>query len=479
MIKRREIFFIVFILILGMVSICFNNIATFFGGILIFFIGFIFMIREMDKNIFIITFLISFFTFLLGSELICLLGFEENKYLFLDEINSHAYLTIVISLMSLFFSYIFTNAYLRRRYRYNGTVKVLSPRILSVRKVSLFVFYILMVFKVVVNLSEVFFTRTFGYSSFYTDYYFQGPSVFIKLADMSTTAFFVFLGTLPTKKECRIPVVIYICVNLITIFTGRRNDLISALLLIFVYYCLRNIMYSYNEVWISRKKLLILVLITPLILSVLSAISSVRAGNDTNVAISYFKGITDFFYQQGFSINIIKWEKSLESSIPDKVYSLGQIYEFFTTRNFISRALFDFKSFSGQTVERALEGHRMSYLLSYLVFPWSYANGYGIGSCYIAEAYHDFGYLGVVIFNCIYGFLFARFNYNKYRGPVFMAISFLMMQQLLLAPRSYADAFIGSILDFSNIEILLFIWLISKWFCSHQESKTMVIKDVN
>lgn len=432
----------------------------------------------MEKNVFIIVFLISFFAFLLGTELICLLGLEENKYVFPDNINSHAYVSIVISLLSLFFSYIFTNAYLRRRFRYNNTEKVLSSRVLSIRKVSLFVFYVLMIFKVVVNLSEVFFTRKFGYSSFYTDYLFQGPSVFIKLADMCTTSFFLFLGTLPSKKECRVPAALYICVNLITIMTGRRNDLIITMLLIFIYYCIRNIMHSNNEVWISRKSLLIGVLILPLLLSVLSAISSVRTGNDANITISYFNGITNFFYQQGFSINIIKWGKSLESSIPNKMYSIGQIYEFFTTRNFISRTLFDFKIFSGQTVERALEGHRMSHLLSYLVFPWSYANGYGVGSCYIAEAYHDFGYLGVVIFNCIYGHLFARFNYIKYRGPVFMAISLLMMQQLLLAPRSYADAFIGSILDFSNIEILLLIWVVSKFVFDHYRSTTSVVKEV-
>ena len=32
-----------------------------------------------------------------------------------------------------------------------------------------------------------------------------------------------------------------------------------------------------------------------------------------------------------------------------------------------------------------------------------------------------------------------------------------------MAPRSYADAFIGNLLDFSNIEIFLAIWLIAKY----------------
>lgn len=479
MIKRREIIFAIFLLVIGFVSIVINNEVRFFGALLIFAVGVIFLVKDMNHNVFMIAFLISFFTFLMGSETICLFGWGENKYLFSQEINTHAHMTIAISLMFLFLSYMATNAYLRKRYPITWEREALPTRIASIRKVSLFVFCFLAVFKIIVNLSEVLFVMSFGYSNFYSDYYFQGPSFFIKLADMCTTSFFVFLGTLPTKKGCKVPVILYIGINLITIFSGRRNDLIVTMLLIFVYYCMRNIMHSGNEVWVSRKSLLALIVLTPLLLSILSAISSLRSTTQDNIAVSYFRGISDFFYQQGFSINIIKWGKSLEDSIPDRIYSLGQTYEFFTTRNFISRLLFDFKTYSGQTVERALEGHRLSYLLSYLIFPWSYANGYGVGSCYIAEAYHDFGYLGIAIFNSIYGFLFAKFNYIKYRGPFFMAISFLMMQSLLMAPRAYADGFIGSVLDFSNIEILIFIWLVSKYFFKRSSAIKLAAKEEN
>ncbi|MDD6640100.1 MAG: O-antigen polysaccharide polymerase Wzy family protein [Erysipelotrichaceae bacterium] len=463
MIKRQDILFICLLLIVGIVGIAFNNSISFFLAVIVFFVGFVYFLKDMNQNVFILVFLISFFTFLLGNEAICLLGIKVNKYYFPSEVNYHAYLTILVSLIFLFMSYLFMNSYLRKRYNNVIQLEEQLISISSVKSVSRIVFYSLLVFRIVVNLSEVIFTRTFSYSSLYTEYYFQGPGFFIKLADMSTIAFFVFLGTMPTKRECRVPVALFIGVNLITIFSGRRNDLIIALLIIIAYFCFRNVMYSFNEVWISKKQLIIMIIIAPIILGGLYMISSLREGNEGNGVLSYFDGITEFFYQQGFSINIIKWEKYLESSIPERLYSLGQTYEFFTTNNFISRLLFDFQSFSGQTVERALEGHRLSYLLSYLVFPWSYSQGYGVGSSYIAEAYHDFGYIGVAIFNTIYGCLFANFNYLKYRGPFFTAISLIMMQELLMAPRSYADAFIGRILDFSTIEILLVIWLISRY----------------
>ena len=469
--------FVAALLVLGMVSIVLNNNATFFFALILFAAGFAFLLKDMENNVFMLAFLVSFFTFLLGSEAFWLLGWADNKYLFPQKVNNHAYVSITISVMFLFLSYIFTNAHLRKRYPITEKETVLSERVLSIRRVSLFFYYGLLAFKIIINLSELIFVRMFSYSSLYAEYNFQGPSIFIKLADMCTLSFFVFLGTLPSKKECRIPVFLYLCVTGITFFSGRRNDLIIALLLVFVYYCIRNKMNSGNAVWISRKRIYVIVLLTPLLLSLLSAVSGLRSGTQDNISISYFKGIGDFFSQQGFSINIIKWGKSLEDSIPDKIYSLGQTYEFFTTKNFVSRLLFDFKSFSGQTIERALEGHRFSYLLSYLVFPWSYEHGYGVGSCYIAEAYHDFGYLGIALINSIYGFLFANFNYIKYRGPIFMGISLLMMQSLLIAPRAYADGFIGSVLDFSNLEILLLIWVISKYFVNQRNGRNMISRE--
>lgn len=477
MIRLREIIFALFMLVLGTVSIALNNNATFFGVLMVFAAGLVFLLKDMSHNIFILAFLVSFFTFLLGSEAFCLFGWKENPYSFSQEVNNHAYVSIAISVMFLFLSYIITNEYLRKRYP-NATGEItLTRRILSIRKASLFFYYGLLVFKIIINLSELLFVRSFGYSNLYSDYNFQGPSFFMKLADMCTLSFFVFLGTLPSKKECRIPVLFYLCTVAITIFTGRRNSLITTLLLIFVYYCVRNMMNCGNEVWVSRKRIFVFLLLMPLLLSLLSAVSALRSETQGNITVSYLKGVVDFFYQQGFSINIIKWEKSLEDSIPDRMYSLGQTYEFFTTKNFISRLLFDFKSYSGQTAERALEGHRLSYLLSYLVFPESYANGYGVGSCYIAEAYHDFGYVGIAVINCIYGCLFANFNFMKYKGPILMGISLLMMQSLLMAPRAYADGFLGSILNISNIEILLLIWLVSKFFANRRDVRNMVSKN--
>lgn len=463
MLKIEDIVFALFLVIAGTAGCIFYNSTTFYLAMTVFAAAVIYLVRNMSKNAFILAFLVSFFTFLLGGEMIMLLGIKKNDYTFTPEADSHAYTAILISLVFLMLSYIVVNLYLPKRYGAGNLVTSLPPNTKSIRLISLVFFNITLVFKLIVNASIVVFVRANGYYGFYTDYSFPGPTFMLKLATMCTAAFYIFLGTFPSKKECRLPVIMYLGATMITILSGRRNDTITAILLIFIYYCFRNIMYSNHEVWVSRKVVYVLILLAPVLLSILNSISALRTGKMNSLMISYFEGLINFFYIQGFSINVIKWARQLQDSIPDKFYSFGQLTDFFTTGNFISRLLFNFKSFSGQTAERALEGNRMSYLLTYLVFPERYAQGYGVGSSYIAEAFHDFGYAGVAAVNSLYGYLLAKFNYINYKNPFIFAISFLMMEGLIMAPRSYADAFIGNILDFSNIEVFLAIWLIAKF----------------
>lgn len=462
MLKIEDIVFALFLVIAGTAGCIFYNSITFYLAMAVFAAAVIYLVRNMSKNVFILAFLVSFFTFLLGGELTMLLGIKKNDYTFTPEADSHAYTVILISLVFLLLSYIVVNLYLPKRYGAGNLVTSLPPNTKSIRLISLVFFNITLVFKLIVNASIVVFVRANGYYGFYTDYSFPGPTFMLKLATMCTAAFYIFLGTFPSKKECRLPVIMYLGTTMITILSGRRNDTITAVLLIFIYYCFRNIMYSNHEVWGSRKVVYVLILLAPVLLSILNSISALRTGRTNTLMISYFEGLINFFYIQGFSINVIKWARQLQDSIPDKFYSFGQLIDFFTTGNFISRLLFNFKSFSGQTAERALEGNRMSYLLTYLVFPARYAQGYGVGSSYIAEGFHDFGYAGVAAVNSLYGYLLAKFNYINYKNPFVFAISFLMMEGLIMAPRSYADAFIGNILDFSNIEVFLAIWLIAK-----------------
>ncbi len=76
--------------------------------------------------------------------------------------------------------------------------------------------------------------------------------------------------------------------------------------------------------------------------------------------------------------------------------------------NAILRKMLDIRVYNGNSIENALYGHSLAHRLSYLEYGDYYLQGHGVGSCYIAELYHDFGVIGVMAGNYIYGYILRK-----------------------------------------------------------------------
>ena len=98
MLKIEDIVFALFLVIAGTGGCIFYNSITFYLAMAVFAAAVIYLVRNMSKNVFILAFRVSFFTFLLGGELTMLLGIKKNDYTFTPEADSHAYTAILISL---------------------------------------------------------------------------------------------------------------------------------------------------------------------------------------------------------------------------------------------------------------------------------------------------------------------------------------------------------------------------------------------
>lgn len=450
------------IILFALALIINNEKVVFFILLCVFFLAFTNFLFDYNKNISIIAFLISFFTFLIAEELICFLGLRDGAYSFSSGINLHAYISLLVALVGLCAAYIICSGIDNTKVNTlkSRGINFETPSYKTIRKVSKNAYYVLCVFKLITTTSAAVFALTVGYWNFYSEYTFSGPAIIVKLANMSTVAFFVFLATMPRKKEAQLPILIFAITAAVSLIGGQRNGFVVSLLILIIYFVYRNDLNNADgEEWVSKKHIILIVILVPVAISLLYIVSRWRA--DKEVSFNLLSDIIDFFDQQGFSINVIKWEKQMDKTIPDKCYSLGQTIEFLTSGNFFSRALFSFKTYTGQTIERAVNGYRLSYILSYLKFPWDYSKGYGVGSSYIAEAYHDFGYIGIAVFSIIYGVFFSKLREFQYRSVWLTGISYLCLDELLMAPRSYADAFIVNIFDFSNIEMLLIIFVLA------------------
>lgn len=446
------------------VSLAVNKPSSmFFLCMLVFVITLVELLKNYKNNICIICFYFSLFTFLLGGELLQQLGITEKNYVFSESVDCHAFFCILLSIASLFITYIISSHSLKGNFvEANNVRNGMSTSIFYYRKISLALFYLLSIFKVITIGSAVAFTATFGYSNYYTEYSFNGPSFILKLSNMSITCFFVYLATMPTKKEIKLPLLLYLILSGLTLLVGYRNEFVVSTLFIIIYLITRDLTSTNGENWINRKYIIAIIVFTPLLISFLYSMSRTRINIDNENGLNILTGMIDFFDQQGFSINIIKWERELHDSIPSKPYSIGQTIDFFTSGNAISQLLFSTEAYRGQTVERALNGNQLSYYLSYMKFPWDYSMGYGVGSSYIAEAFHDLGYFGIAIFSSIYGIIMSIYKKYLYKNIWVTACFYIAITELLMAPRGYADSFFAQILNLTNIEVFLIIYLISK-----------------
>ena len=87
----------------------------------------------------------------------------------------------------------------------------------------------------------------------------------------------------------------------------------------------------------------------------------------------------------------------------------SKIFNFFTN-NFLGKWLFNPVIYQGQTVELALNGNNYGATLFYLFNPKSYLAGNAMGTCYIAECLHDFGWVAAALVSCLYGYLLCTLD---------------------------------------------------------------------
>lgn len=406
-------------------------------------------------------FLIAFFTFLMGREIFEITGFHTIDSAFAEEYNLHAEQLIFISLVCLIIGYFVLSEIRLRRRRGVTDLTYDSTYYKTVRKVSGIVFWITFLFNFINLIDIVRYVMTYGYVAFYIGYEKNVPYIIEKIGDMCQIALFVFLATMPTKQESKYKIYGYILYLFMSLFSGQRSPLVSGLLTLFVYYMYRNSITTVkSDKWFGKFEKNLCIIFIPLLILSMPLINIVRLGDDITVQ-DIFDGMTAFFYQQGVSITVIKRALIFEGALPDgKFYMFGGLWDFFHS-NVISRML-GMVSYSKNTVEHALEGSSLQHALSYIVMGNYYLMGHGLGSSYIAEAFHDFRYAGVIIINFIYGYILKRlFDFKQYNVWI-AAVALSMLNALFLAPRGNADGFVVSFIDLNSWGTIFIIYIVTR-----------------
>lgn len=412
---------------------------------------------SFDENVAFILFLFSCFLFMQGLYLVNILINGQMNTGFSYEISQHINDCILISILCLNVGY-----YLGSKFKFvagkkkNNKYNTICME--NIQKCSLFLFLLAVLVNALVIVDVIIFVKNYSYLEYYLTYSTHLPRILQIFGNMYLVFFVIYLATCPTKKSCKWPTRLFLLMTLLILISGDRGGVIQNLGLWIVYALWRQ--KKDGEVWIKKRYIVIGFILLPFLLSFLSFFVSIREGIDVG-EVTILSQIKRFVSITGRSAGVIGYGKKYEGLFPQNWYTIGGIIDYIKY-NPITCALFGYSKPIPQTRDYAYTMHAFDSILSYFVYPESYVRGHGVGSSYVAEAYHDFGYLGVGIINVLYGIIFKKLNKFNSLNPYKFAIILLIIRSLFYAPRGPAAYFITCLLNITTITAFIIVDLATK-----------------
>lgn len=321
-------------------------------------------------------------------------------------------------------------------------------RIKALRKFGLIIFYCALPFQIMLLLDVAEFVQTEGFYEYRMTFDSSLPAFVGLIAGFFDVGLFAFLSTRPNKRSSLLPLFLYLAVGAVSLLTWQRSGFILNVLIVVVYVCYRHVTRENSERWITRRLVWITAVVLLPVMIGMSAINQLR-GRTSDSSLPGF-GVLDFLYDQGVSMNVIGYAYEFKDQIPDqKFYSFGPIIEFVNLR--ILSLVTNVDMHSGQSAERALEGHQFAHMVSFLAIPDVYLRGSGYGSSYVAELFVDFGYIGVAVGSLLYGFVLVGASKWLSHGITVRLLVLLVVRDIMFTPRASYVQFLVSPFEAANL----------------------------
>lgn len=411
----------------------------------------IYALRDINKRILLVLFEGTFFIFLVGRVFIEFFGTRYSIRGFNFEVSSHICIALFLSVVFLYLGYAsFEKIFEKRNFlknEYKGKNEAVIPLLRKYAKI----FYIIgfLVNFVLVG-EQAIYVLKYSYLQYVKDFSSIFPSVVRWVANMRTVAFYLYLATLPPKKECRKYLILYIMEGVLTLTYGDRGAFALNLVFAVFYIFLRQ----YNEPqekWIYGKQILVGICLIPFLFAFLSFFISFREKNTDIGEKTVTSQIVRFFKSMGDSVRIVGYGKQYEACIPsDRLYTIGDITQY-AKYNPITSQLLGYEKLPYYTREYGEKTASFAHIISYTVKPLEYLNGHGEGSSYVAEAYQDFGYIGICVINAMLGIFMALFNKIYKIHPILTAALFMSFHIMFFIPRASLDYLITYIFNLTAI----------------------------
>lgn len=339
----------------------------------------------------------------------------------------------------------------------------------EIRQIAELLFYATSIFRIMEILEKVRYVAFGGgYLNYYITFVSKIPGIFRKMGDFNEIIFFVFLGTLPDPRKKKMPFCLFLLFGVLTLLYGQRNGIVTSVILIVVYLILYENIYHIHYQIIPKKAYGIALALIPVMLIALDGVNNIRGGLASN-SEGMFHTLEKFLGNIGNSIRVIIYGYHYQDVIPhDKLFSVGTLTNFF--RNNILTQLFTgspitvFQSAVVQAEDLALHGNSFGNTVTYLYSRSAYLAGHGLGSSYIAEVFHDFGYAGICLASMLYGKILSLVPQILEKGWIKNTILLISFYNLLMIPRDTACRFLVSYVNLQFILVVTLVYVLASGF---------------
>lgn len=451
-------------------SINSNYKIMLFSNYMLLLNNFLYFFLDFKKNIYLIMFNFSMFTFLLSKPLIqtiCGIKWWVNH----SQVSvSLSLKTIWISLMFIFIGAKLCNLIMTKKKKLNIKCNKNNLKKKHIRddvlKISGLAFYFSIIFKYIVEIEKLIIMSGKDYAEFYISYQSNLSSIIHLFSGMAITFLMIFLVFLPSKKIVFLNLLIYIFSLIPNLIIGQRNPIILMIIFSFTYFVFRDYL-NKKEKWIGVKEKLFIIILLPLAIIALDTHNYIRSNEkaEKNIGDTF----VDFFYTQGvsFDVLIIGYDKMSEIRSMKKNYVFGPVIDYYRD-NTIARKIFKLPGLGlGNNEKRALNGNSFTHILAYLSRS-DYLEGHGYGSSYILELYCNYGLVGIILFSSALGLYFSLIPNIIVKKNLLSIICLQSITSIFFLPRSETLSSLMFIFTphfwISIIIILIFYFIKNKYW---------------
>lgn len=419
------------------------------AAVVIWLGGVVYCLRSLGRRIVLLLFLFAFALLLMSRDVIfCIFGAPDPGWELVEA--RHLHLSLALALLGLLLGGMGWERIKCRRTA-SGGISVNAEVVARLERVVFMLLLGVWVFAMLSALIRGAYVVKYGYLSYYVSFAklegsfvwgFAGVVAVLKRVELLLPLVVAaFLALFPPRGKVLVAMslwALYLCLSL---FSGQRGPFAYGMLMIVVYWVIRRRDDSKGEWALSRRSRRLLLLIGVAIVLLFAGVEILRGVGNSSTHGRINAPVLGFLYGQGVSATVIVNAFRFSGVLPNKFF----LFEF--ARTGIIGRLLGFEVFHGNSVDHALYGGSMTHSLSYYVMGRGYLEGRGSGSSFVAEWFHDFGYVGVFVGGVVFGVLCLEIA-SLFAGQfVRNALRLAILPSVLMAPRGSATAFLTFLLS--------------------------------